>query len=284
LGEKQKKGFMDINENIDLIIIGSKKELSTFYSGISKLFHESFGKPLDKELWEWAYLNNPLGDPLVAIAVHQGLVIGHYAVIPMNLESKYDELLGFLSMTTMVAMNYRKLKLFQRLAEIVYERIQCLGLPSIVYGFPNDHSAPGFKKRLGWVISEEYKVVSVEPHQISSVINVIDGLLDDNYFTLNIDNISTKNWRTAKPNQTWVYDNNIGTKKIGEELDLMHISDAKKLESLNLNTSINMILPIDKGSPLSELSVSFPYRFGYRVFNCEVEPQLFVQMSMSDIF
>lgn len=275
---------MDINENVDLINIKSKEELLTYYSGISDLFLESFGKPLDKELWEWAYLNNPFGEPRVAIAVHQGLVIGHYAVIPMNIENKSHELLGFLSMTTMVAINFRKLRLFQRLAEMVYEDIQCLDLPSIVFGFPNDNSAPGFKKRLGWTISEDYKVVRVEPQQISDVENVIDKLLGSDCFTLNMDDLSTRNWRTEKPNQTWTYDHNIGTKEIGEEFDLMHISDAKQLTLLNCNKSINMILPIDRDSSLKDIHVSFPYRFGYRVFNCETEPRLFVQMSMSDIF
>ena len=275
---------MDINENVELVNIESKEELLKYYSGINDLFNESFGKPLDKELWEWAYLNNPFGEPKVAIAIHQGIVIGHYAVIPMNIENKDKELLGFLSMTTMVAIDFRKLRLFQRLAEMVYERIQSLNLPTIVFGFPNDNSAPGFKKRLGWTISDDYKVVCVEPHQISDVVNVIDKLLDENYFTLNMDNASTKNWRTEKPNQTWSYDNNIGTKEIGKEFDLMHISDAKQLTLLNCNKSINMILPIDRDSSLRDLHVSFPYRFGYRIFNCETEPRLFVQMSMSDIF
>lgn len=275
---------MDIDGNVDLVNIDSKEELLKYYSGISELFLESFGKPLDKELWEWAYLNNPFGEPKVAIAIHQGIIIGHYAVIPMNIENKDKELLGFLSMTTMVAINFRKLRLFQRLAEMVYDRIESLNLPSIVFGFPNDNSAPGFKKRLGWTISEDYKVVSVEPHQISEVVNVIDKLLDENCFTLNMDNACTKNWRTKKPNQAWTYDNNIGTKEIGQEFDLMHITDAKQLTSLNCNKSINMILPIDSDTSLRDINVSFPYRFGYRVFNCETEPRLFVQMSMSDIF
>lgn len=275
---------MDINENVDLVNIESKEELIKYYSGISELFFESFGKPLDKELWEWAYLNNPFGEPKVAIAVHQGVIVGHYAVIPMNLENKGNELLGFLSMTTMVAISFRKLRLFQRLAEMVYERIQRSGLPSIVFGFPNDNSAPGFKKRLGWTISDDYKVVSVEPQQISKVVKVIDKFLDSDCFTLNMGDMRTKNWRTSKPNQTWSYDNNIGTKAIGHDFDLMHISDAKQLKLLNFHKSINMVLPIGKESSLEDIHVSFPYRFGYRIFNCATEPRLFVQMSMSDIF
>jgi hypothetical protein len=275
---------MDTNKDVKLINIESTEELLKYYSGISDLFNESFGKPLDKKLWEWAYLHNPFGEPKVAIAIHKNKVIGHYAVIPMDLENKDMQLLGFLSMTTMVAIEFRKLRLFQRLAEMVYERIESLNLPSIVFGFPNDNSAPGFKKRLGWTISEDYKVVSVEPHQIPAVVSVIDKLLDEDFFTLNMNNVQTKSWRTAKPNQTWTYNNNIGTKEIDKLFDLMHISDAKQLALLNYNTTINMILPIEKSSTLKDLDVSFPYRFGYRIFNCETEPRLFVQMSMSDIF
>jgi len=275
---------MNINEEIELIFIESKEELLTYFLGISELFAETFGKPLDKELWEWAYLNNPFGEPKVAISMHNKVVVGHYAVIPMNIENKDKELCGFLSMTTMVSLSFRKFGLFQLLAEMVYERIQCLDYPAIVFGFPNDNSVPGFKKRLGWTISDDYKVVTLDPKQIPDVVVMIESMLDENFYTLNMEKEYINSWRTSKPNQAWSYTNKIGTKEIGQGLDLMHISDANKLNLLNYNKPINMILPINKNSNLNDLQVSFPYRFGYRVFNFNHEPNLFVQMSMSDIF
>jgi len=275
---------MNINEEIELILIESKEELSTYFLGISELFAETFGKPLDKELWEWAYLNNPFGEPKVAIAMHNNVVIGHYAVIPMNLENKDKELSGFLAMTTMVSAKFRKFALFKQLAEMVYERIQCLDYPVIVFGFPNNSAVPGLKKRLGWTILEDYKVVTVEPKQIPDVVVLIENILDENLFTLNMEKEHIKRWRTSKPNQTWSYANKVGTKKIGQNLDLMHISDVNQLNLLSQDKPINMILPINESSNLNDLQVSFPYRFGYRIFNFNNKPNIFVQMSMSDIF
>lgn len=276
---------MSIDTNVELININTLDELLKYYPGISELFLESFGKPLDKELWEWAYLENPFGEPLVSVALSNDKVVGHYAVIPMILENESNSISGYLSMTTMVAVDYRRDRLFQRLAEMVYERIEKTNLPSIVFGFPNDNSAPGFIKRLGWTISEDYKVVSIKPEQLNKVSEIIKGKIDENCFTLNMNNSKVCNWRTNKPSQSWVYEQNIGIKAVGEELDLMHISDMKKLNSTKYTNVINMILPLEDNSPLSdEIKVSFPYRFGYRVFNTTNIPNIFVQMSMSDIF
>ena len=275
---------MSINKDIELILIESKEVLLTHFSGISNLFFETFGKPMDKELWEWAYLKNPFGDPIVAISMHNEVIVGHYAVIPMNIENKDKELAGFLNMTTMVSSKFRKFALFVQLAEMVYERIQCLGYPVIVFGFPNNNAAPGLRKRLGWTILENYKVVSVEQKQISKVAILIENILDENPLTLNMEKDDIKHWRTSKPNKTWIYNNQIGTKAVGQHYDLMHISEAKQLNLLNFNTSINMILPLNESSDLNDIQVSFPYRFGYRIFNSNIEPNLFVQMSMSDVF
>lgn len=276
---------MNIDANIELININTLDELLKYYPGISELFLESFGKPLDKKLWEWAYIENPFGEPLVSVALYNDKVVGHYAVIPMNLENESSSIFGYLSMTTMVAVDYRRHRLFQRLAEMVYERIDKTNLPSIVFGFPNDNSAPGFIKRLGWSISEDYKVVCIKPEQLNKVSEIIKNKLAENCFTLNMNSSKISDWRTSKPNQTWVYDQNIGIKKIGEEFDLMHISDIDSLNSDKYTNAVNMILPLDDNSPLSdEIKISFPYRFGYRVFNTMNVPNIFVQMSMSDIF
>jgi hypothetical protein len=275
---------MNIDDEIELIYINGREQLLTYYDGISNLFSESFDKPLDKALWFWAYIDNPFGEPLVSVALHRGRLVGHYAVIPMNLENSSDKLSGFLSMTTMVSVDFRKNKLFQRLAEIVYERINDLGMPSIVFGFPNNNSAPGFTKRLGWTICENYKVVSIKPHQVTEVVLLFDQLLDRDPYTLNLENYDIKKWRTSKPNQSWSYNAGLGLKSIGNEFDLMHITNAQELKKIEPSSVINMILPVNSDLNLDDIEISFPYRFGYLLFNTTKEPNLLVQMSLSDIF
>lgn len=275
---------MNINDEIELVNVTSKQQLLNYFDGISELFAESFDKPLNKELWHWAYTDNPFGEPLVALALYQGRLVGHYAVVPMDLENGSNKLAGFLSMTTMVAVDFRMHKLFKRLAEMVYNRINELKVPAIVFGFPNDNSAPGFAKRLGWSISDDYKVISVKPNQIKAVASLIERLLAEDSYTLNLEQPAVKKWRTSKPSQNWSYSNGLGLKPVGTEFDLMHIADAQQLTDTTFTSKVNMILPVISSFQLENIEVSFPYRFGYRLFNIEQQPHLFVQMSMSDIF
>lgn len=274
---------MNINDEIKLIHITSKEQLLKHYDGISELFAKCFGKPLERSLWDWAYIDNPFGTPLVAIALYQGQLVGHYAVIPMNMENGSDRFIGFLAMTTMVASDFRAHKLFQRLAELVYEHIKSVGVPAIVFGFPNSNAAPGLIKRLGWTI-EDYKVISVTPQQLKEVGSLLNVLLAEDAYTLNLENQLTKDWRTSKPNQSWSYKNALGLKPIGNDFDLMHITNTQQLLKTKFNSSINMLLPATTTLQLDSISSSFPYRFGYRLFNTEKKPNLFIQMSMSDVF
>lgn len=270
---------------VKLINVADQTELLSYYEGISSLFDSSFGKPLDRELWTWAYQNNPFGEPIVSIAVCDGKVVGHYAVIAMDLENENSKLKGYLSMTTMVDVEYRKLGLFKTLAEMVYERIENLKDPAVVFGFPNDNSTPGFIKKLGWTVSDSYKVVRVQPNKISYVADVLESIRSKKPYTLNLEKQEICEWRTEKPSQIWEYRNGIGVKKIGEEYDLMHVGPTGNLRELQLETPCNIILPIDDIiDPSNGIEVSFPYRFGYRLFNSDQIPNIFVQMSMSDVF
>ncbi len=276
---------MNINSEISIVDIDTVSGLIGYYDKISVLFFESFGKQLDKKLWEWAYINNPFGNPLVSLAIHDGKVVGHYAVVPMNLENKTESIRGFLSMTTMVAVDFRKHKLFQLLAERVFSKINALNEPALVFGFPNDNSAPGFKKRLGWEISEEYKVVTLQANMLSDAVQLLEEYVGSNSLTLNLEKDEVCKWRANKPNQVWSYDNGIGLKSIGEGFDVMHLSSPADLMNVKFESTCNMVLPVsDEFISNSDCEISFSYRFGYRIFNMQSQPKIFVQMSMSDIF
>ncbi|ACA85871.1 GNAT family N-acetyltransferase [Shewanella woodyi] len=276
---------MNILDEISFIDIENTSQLLMHYDGIAALFLESFDKELNCDLWKWAYLDNPFGEPLVSIAIHDNKIIGHYAVIPMNLENSSSSMLGFLSMTTMVAVDYRKHRLFQLLAERVYKKIESLNEPAIVFGFPNDNSVPGFKKRLGWTVSEEYKVITLQADMIDLAVIQLNQHIDSSSFTLNLSQEKVCNWRTSKPNQTWSYDKNIGLKALDDGFDVMHLSTAPSLNLAKSMSSINLILPVsEEFLANSGCEVAFAYRFGYRTFNTSSEPKIFVQMSMSDIF
>lgn len=275
---------MNTNCKINFIDIDSSEELGEYFLAIEKLFLEAFGKPLCSAMWSWAYQQNPFGEPLVSMAFCGEELVGHYAVVPMKLQNNEQMLHGYLSMTTMVSVNFRRHNLFKTLADRVYSRIQDRKSPAAVFGFPNDQSAPGFRKRLGWTISDDFHVVSLKPRDLVNVEGLLSSRNQKSYY-LNLKDTLVSNWRTRKPNQEWKIVNGVGIKKHSSGLDLMYLEEQGILTDLLHENTLNAVIPIskDKATKLG-LEVSFPYRFGYRTFNMEEEPGFFVQMCMSDIF
>ncbi|WP_060983191.1 GNAT family N-acetyltransferase [Vibrio splendidus] len=277
---------MSIDDSIQIIDIDDSNGLSVYFDSIAELFLESFGKSLDKKLWEWAYLHNPSGEPLVSLAISHNKVIGHYAVIPCVLTNSKSTIQGYLSMTTMVSSSYRRHRLFQTLAERVFDRIKSRSCPSVVFGFPNNNSAPGFKKRLGWTVDENYKVIVLTQSIQEFWRNrVLEESFDDK-FTLKLEG-KIKEWRTNKPNQQWAIDQGVGLKYMNNESDLMYVETPSFISELNTHNKTYAILPIpDSKEAELNCEIAFTYRFGYRLFNCEAieQPDFFVQMCMSDVF
>ncbi|WP_413491005.1 GNAT family N-acetyltransferase [Shewanella baltica] len=274
-----------MSHNFKIVDVMHKDELNNYYDAIAELFLESFDKNLPKELWQWAYLDNPFGAPLVSMAFDGKKLIGHYAVIPMNLESENESVLGFLSMTTMVGINYRKHGLFQELAERVYNLINEFNQPAIVFGFPNESSTPGFIKRLQWIISDKYRVIQISKPSVHFAAEKLTRIKTADSLTLNMEKNNIKHWRTHKPNQQWNYINGLGVKPLDGIADIMHLGEIDSLHNLALEQNYNIILPIQEDEILPEgVITAFPYRFGYRTFNMSTTPKIFVQMSMSDIF
>lgn len=280
---------MNTEISTTILDLDSPDTLKPFFSGIAALFSKCFSSILHKDLWEWAYIENPFGNALVSVAIVNGEIVGHYAVIPMDLSNGTENIKGFLSMTTMVDQAYRKEMLFKLLADRVYQRIIDTGLPSIVFGFPNNNSTPGFKKRLNWQIDESYKVITMPYSSLPLAIDFISNEMKSNAFMLDMENKKISEWRTKKPRQSWEYANGIGMKNFQDQIDIMHINKPTCLTGNSANidseTETNMLLPASE-QLMSQLQakISLPYRFGYRIFNMDIEPKLIVQMSMSDVF
>ena len=111
----------------DKVLVTDKSELRKHKQEISRLFQRCFSTELDVELWEWAYMQNICGDPIVSLYYHNKSLVGHYAVIPMRLQYNDKAILAALSMTTMVDVSYRRHGLFVEQANEVYEKAIELG-------------------------------------------------------------------------------------------------------------------------------------------------------------
>ena len=89
------------------VVVTKKSDLMKYKSSILQLFSECFPSDLNEKIWEWAYIDNPFGDPIVVLSFDGDLLVAHYAVIPYHLSNKQDpKIKSSLSMTTMVAPSH----------------------------------------------------------------------------------------------------------------------------------------------------------------------------------
>lgn len=258
----------------DRKLITSKIELLKYRDDIAVLFQESFGIELDKDLWKWAYIDNICGDPVVSLYFHKNKLIGHYAVVPMKLELNSRSILAALSMTTMVSVSYRRHGVFIKQANEVYEKAKEIGF-SLVYGFPNKNSAPGFKKRLNWQIDSQVSVIKIRGKELESKKTNLKNIL---FF--NAQDNELLEWRLSKPNTNYIRTGDLILKKFGSGSDIVvHNYDFSKLEEEGYYHIL-----IDELDPCQGESL-FDYVFGYKIFdNKLVDFNFKKDLVLSDIF
>ena len=121
------------------------------------LFKKCFDRNIEKKrkinYYEWLYYNNPKRELLVDFAVEtkkdHEIIAGIYALLPNSFKIGESNYICTQSLDTLTDKNYRRLGLFTKLANSMYERVKDYRIP-FVYGFPNENSAHTFFERLGW--------------------------------------------------------------------------------------------------------------------------------------
>ncbi|WP_282041290.1 GNAT family N-acetyltransferase [Halomonas alimentaria] len=266
------------------IVVNDAGELNLHSQAIFLLFQESFGFSLDKRLWEWAYIENPNGNPVVALAYDDKKLVGHYAAIPFPLSNGKGECRNaFLSMTTMVHPEYRKYGLFVKLAEMSYDVLREKAA-DLVCGFPNSMSAPGFKKRLSWELDEPRHLIKTTKDILLKNISEIPVLTNsDGAFCLDIKRKKVKEWRFSKPGMSYDVKEGLVTKSFGDEIDVIFLESLEWLDRLPEGKNINILVP-DSSLELKKFSYD-TYLFGFIPLNMRSANDCFVQqMFMSDVF
>ena len=124
---------------MEIITISNKQDLLKHQSEINSLFFECFGGRQLGDLWNWAYIENPNGEPIVTLCYEGNRLVGHYAIMPMPLCLGNEALKSYLVMTAMVSESHRKFGLFPKLgienSKVAFD----LGVDFIM-GFPNANS------------------------------------------------------------------------------------------------------------------------------------------------
>jgi len=258
------------------IMINDKRELLQYKTQILELFEHSFGSKMDDNLWNWAYIENPNGNPIVSLYFDGVKLVGHYAVIPIKFLFNQKNLDAVLSMTTMVNLAYRKYGIFIEQANEVYEKANELGY-KFVCGFPNKKSAPGFKKRLDWILEEDLYVANFSYDELQQ----IEKKSYPNAISFDMQDNENSEWRLTKPNQNYFKQNNNILKEFEGNFDIV-FSDVD-FSNLERDKKYNLLLDHSFDEYLDKKE--FDYIFGYRLFDTSLEGIEFKKdLLMSDVF
>lgn len=258
------------------ILITNKNELLKYKEKIFELFLKSFDKPMDEKLWQWAYIDNPNGEPIVSLYFDGETLAGHYAVIPIILLHNQKKLKAVLSMTTMVGLPYRRYGIFINQANEVNEKATNLGY-QLVCGFPNKKSAPGFKKRLDWILEEDLYVAKFNYSELMQ----LERQTYPSAICFNTQDKANIEWRLNKPNQEYTQQENNILKKFGNEYDIVFSSG--DFSTLEKDGQYNLLLDHNLDKHLDKKE--FEYIFGYRIFDQSLSGVSFKKdLIMSDVF
>lgn len=258
------------------IMINDKSELLQYKTQILELFEHSFGSKMDDNLWNWAYIENPNGNPIVSLYFDGVKLVGHYAVIPIKFLFNQKNLDAVLSMTTMVNSAYRKYGIFIEQANEVYEKANELGY-KFVCGFPNKKSAPGFKKRLDWILEEDLYVANFSYDELQQ----IDKKTYPDAISFNTQDKENIEWRLTKPNQNYFKKNNNILKEFEGNFDV--VFNGVDFSNLDRDKKYNLLLDHSLDKYLD--NKQFDYIFGYRLFDTSLEGIEFKKdLIMSDVF
>lgn len=228
-----------------------KDKLLAFKASILKLFSDCFQRELDEQLYEWLYLRNPLGSPIINLAFLGDSLVGHYAFIPLA-SSRYRL---FLSATTMVAKSARKYNVFYDLAlrSYAFASSHC----DLLIGFPNKISAPIHATLLGWNLLESF-IIRVREHVFEKRCT--------NPIELDTGNASFMQWRLSKPHTSYELQDGMILKHYENCLDVMHSGEVNFLPPSPIPYHILTQNPALKQHKIID------YPFAYKAINADITP------------
>lgn len=257
-----------------------KQDLLDHRPAIEELFYSSFGQRAIGNVWVWAYLDNPNGDPMVSLCYDESRLVGHYAIVPMPLSSGAVRRQSCISMTTMVAESHRKFGLFTQLAQENYRVAADAGV-DFVFGFPNSQSTPGFRKRLNWTLPESDYVATVDKPTLLAAAKA--GSFDKTgLLGLDLADPVIRAWRLSRPGSTYTFENGLAFKRQPGTIDLLWWEAPDALQGLPDDASINVLVSTTSGL---EPNRQFDYQFGGIGLRSAFDPAAINrEMAISDLF
>lgn len=121
---------------------------------IAELLRDNYPNTPDvatiRTMWMWQFRNELSRDSCVAVAEMNGRIVGHYAVMWLEMTCPGGRIQGAISTATVTDKSVRGRGVFVDLARKAYQNLAADGC-SLVFGFPNAQSVHGFVTKLNWV-------------------------------------------------------------------------------------------------------------------------------------
>lgn len=169
-----------------------KKDYLIRISEFQELFTYCFNKEISKEFLIWRYINNPIDDMLVNVALENNRIIANYSVSPCKVYINGNIEKAALSMTTMTHPNYRGKGLFPKLANELYEEMK-KNHYKIIIGFPNNNSHSVFVNRLDWKDIYEIPTMKLDLERVNYCNEYRNfKIINDNNFLLDYSKLINK--------------------------------------------------------------------------------------------
>ncbi len=262
------------------LTVTNKKSLLEHRSAIATLFSSSFdGRDLGS-VWDWAYIDNPNGEPIVTLCYDNDSLVGHYAVVPFPLSNAMGQKKSYLSMTTMIAQTHRNIGLFTQLALANYQVAEKHEV-DFIFGFPNTQSSPGFRKRLNWLMPEVDYVATLDKATLAVAIKA--GAFDKkNLLGINMNDSTMRAWRLSRPGGEYQYNHGLAFKRQKDSVDVLWWESPTSLLNLPDDLMINILVKTGYGF---EENLAFNYQFGGIGIRTVFDSSLINrEMAISDLF
>lgn len=137
----------------------TKEELHERTQQFCDLYHSCFNDRIDANIIEQRYLQNPVGDLCMFVALENDRIVANYSVSPSYLQYEDKKIKCALSLNTMTHPDFVGKGLFVQLAQKLYAELKQQGY-RMVYGFPNYISNRTFCTKLGW--KDIYEIPTLE--------------------------------------------------------------------------------------------------------------------------
>ncbi|MFC1900291.1 GNAT family N-acetyltransferase [Chloroflexota bacterium] len=117
---------------------------------ILNLYKEVNQKEMTLAHWTWKFAENPFGKAIIKLLFDGNKLIGHYAVLPMDVQVQGKPVKAALSVNTMTHPDYRGHGIFPFLGQETYQTCMDNGI-RFIYGFPNNNIYQPRINKLEWI-------------------------------------------------------------------------------------------------------------------------------------